>query len=578
MNLFFNILRSRLNYVFFVIYGIITVFSGDLSAHAMDYYVDRSGGSDLNNGGSQAAPWQTITKVNSILLSPGDNVYFKRGEVWEEKLIISSSGIKGSPVTFGAYGTGNNPKIKCSNTFSNWHLIRKNGKIKVWKETIEGVKNSWGACKDGVRIPAYREYRTGKDKKWSAPVNVEEMRDAFFFSPYNSESFYLRNDKGNPGGIEVGVREYGIQLDNQSFVIIDSIDVCGPGGGTRDGSPSGFKLISINNCEYIHIRNLSLSCSNGIGAMISNGSTYCVYENVLSYGHKSTGLYFWEAGEGNKALDCEVYNCGRLSTDFGDKGLIGIFKTPGVEIRSCYVHDNGHNDMTSIDSGISFVASLSGSVKYSHIKNTGGTGIQFASSSDYCEASYNIIDNWGVYGRNIKKWPSNEGIRIGGGGGSSTAKGCRIYNNLFINGGKTAGKYAALRILKRANCGLEVKNNIFHNNIGIYEIFAQSKDNFKEWAFSNNIYYRTKGQAININGEIYDYKKIIGEKPSYYSYDHTQEKGSMAADPKMIYDKKALSPESDCIDAGVYVGLSSDYNGKKVPAGKGVDIGPFEYY
>ena len=39
-----------------------------------------------------------------------------------------------------------------------------------------------------------------------------------------------------------------------------------------------------------------------------------------------------------------------------------------------------------------------------------------------------------------------------------------------------------------------------------------------------------------------------------------------------------LEPASPCIDAGIDVGIQMDYSGKKVPRGKAVDIGAFEFY
>jgi hypothetical protein len=76
---------------------------------AATYYVSITG-SDTNPG-TQAQPWKTIAKVNVSSFSPGDSILFKRGETWSETLIPPSSGSAGSPITFGAYGTGDLPTI-----------------------------------------------------------------------------------------------------------------------------------------------------------------------------------------------------------------------------------------------------------------------------------------------------------------------------------------------------------------------------------------------------------------------------------------------------------------------------------
>jgi hypothetical protein len=83
------------------------------------YYIDATLGSDAA-AGTQAAPWQTVAKVNQTTLNPGDTVYFKRGEVWREKLRLMLAGTESSPITFSAYGTGDLPIISGADVLSSW--------------------------------------------------------------------------------------------------------------------------------------------------------------------------------------------------------------------------------------------------------------------------------------------------------------------------------------------------------------------------------------------------------------------------------------------------------------------------
>jgi hypothetical protein len=52
---------------------------------AATYYVDATNGLDANNGLATAAAWKTIAKVNASRFLPGDQVLFKRGEMWREQ-------------------------------------------------------------------------------------------------------------------------------------------------------------------------------------------------------------------------------------------------------------------------------------------------------------------------------------------------------------------------------------------------------------------------------------------------------------------------------------------------------------
>jgi len=76
------------------------------------YFVDATLGIDANSGRSPSSAWQTISKVNGETFSPGDYILFNRGETWvgeAQSLRLTWSGAPGSPITFGAYGTGAMP-------------------------------------------------------------------------------------------------------------------------------------------------------------------------------------------------------------------------------------------------------------------------------------------------------------------------------------------------------------------------------------------------------------------------------------------------------------------------------------
>jgi hypothetical protein len=81
------------------------------AAHAASYYVDSTSGADSNSGTSSAAPWQSLSKVNSTTFQAGDTINFKRDSVWTGTLQVGYSGTSASPITYQAYGTGAAPQI-----------------------------------------------------------------------------------------------------------------------------------------------------------------------------------------------------------------------------------------------------------------------------------------------------------------------------------------------------------------------------------------------------------------------------------------------------------------------------------
>jgi len=83
---------------------------------AMTYYVDTAS-TGSGDGTSQAtsgvhAAWKDISEITG--LSPGDTVLFRSGGIWQQQLDVAVSGTRDSPITFAAYGSGENPIITAS--------------------------------------------------------------------------------------------------------------------------------------------------------------------------------------------------------------------------------------------------------------------------------------------------------------------------------------------------------------------------------------------------------------------------------------------------------------------------------
>jgi parallel beta-helix repeat protein len=99
-----------------------SVFLVARGAAATTYYVSSASGSDANDGLSEASPWQTLTKVNasSSTLVPGDQVLFKRGEIFRGSMSPSKSGAAGKPITYGGYGVGARPVLSGFTDVGAW--------------------------------------------------------------------------------------------------------------------------------------------------------------------------------------------------------------------------------------------------------------------------------------------------------------------------------------------------------------------------------------------------------------------------------------------------------------------------
>jgi len=92
------------------------------------YYVDQTGGND-GWGGTFAAPWKTLAKVQATIIA-GDEALLKCGETWAEMLTIPASNIR-----IGNYGSGAQPIVTGSDLRNN--CILSDGKNNI---IIDGIK------------------------------------------------------------------------------------------------------------------------------------------------------------------------------------------------------------------------------------------------------------------------------------------------------------------------------------------------------------------------------------------------------------------------------------------------------
>jgi hypothetical protein len=114
-----------------------------LPARATTYFV-AAAGSDANSGTDAAHPWQTISKVNGAAFSAGDSVLFHRGDAWYgTSLVVPFSGSSGSPITFGAYGSGANPILKGSTLLATGSFtLVPNQTVTIFSLTDSGTSST----------------------------------------------------------------------------------------------------------------------------------------------------------------------------------------------------------------------------------------------------------------------------------------------------------------------------------------------------------------------------------------------------------------------------------------------------
>ncbi len=121
-------------------------------SRATTYYV-ASNGSDTNNGLSSGAPFQSLAKVNSLNLLPGDQVLFRSGDTFRGQLNLTQSGTVGNPIVMDAYGTGNLPILSGTVPVTNWSNLGGN----LWQASFPAAGSAvTGLYSNGVALPLGR--------------------------------------------------------------------------------------------------------------------------------------------------------------------------------------------------------------------------------------------------------------------------------------------------------------------------------------------------------------------------------------------------------------------------------------
>ncbi|TXD75454.1 Ig-like domain-containing protein, partial [Algoriphagus ratkowskyi] len=112
-------------------------------SNAATYYFSSTYGDDARSSAqaqNQNSPWKSIQKLNSVFnsLQPGDNIMFRNGDTFHGTLIINKSGTSGAPISFGNYGSGENPVLTGFREIKDWVSLGGN----VYETYIPEVSSS----------------------------------------------------------------------------------------------------------------------------------------------------------------------------------------------------------------------------------------------------------------------------------------------------------------------------------------------------------------------------------------------------------------------------------------------------
>ena len=119
--------------------GIFLIIITSINAGAAIYYFSSTDGDDARTNAqaqNSSTPWKSIEKLNSFFssLQPGDQVLFKKGDVFYGSIVINKSGSTESPIILSSYGSGMKPIITGFTNITSWNKLGNN----LWESPSYG--------------------------------------------------------------------------------------------------------------------------------------------------------------------------------------------------------------------------------------------------------------------------------------------------------------------------------------------------------------------------------------------------------------------------------------------------------
>lgn len=482
---------------------------------APTYYV-KSDGNDGNTGLSDAQAWQTITRVNTALASitAGQNICFRRGDVFYGTLNFPLGGSSGSPVGIGAYGTGANPVITGLTTITGWSSYGGN----IYSKVISCDSAPNVLLIDGIQKAKGRWPNSG----WY--MNTSVSGDTSLTDTVHLDSGVI-NWTGaklvQRKACQYVVDEYVINSHSGSTLSYSGLGTYNPGTGWGYFIEDDLKTLTYNGAWYYNTGTSTLYVYFGddspddhivqlstldYGAIFTTYRHYILFQNIEFNGVNKDGIYIYH-NDHITANSCNFYYCG-LRAIFGDivtylnvnRCTIGYSGNKGVwttgygsnhnTVSYCTVHDTGflgifeyRSSMYTLGgNGITLGQGGNNIYEYNTVYNSAFNGIHLSGSDTVVRN--NLISNFCL-------------LKADGGGiyyGSQDyCTDMQILDNIIINGynptdGAPVGTTQLVRGIYldyNTTGGVEILRNVV-SNIPQHGIFIFANDDV--WIQYNMVY------------------------------------------------------------------------------------------
>ena len=253
---------------------------------ASNYYVNPSSVSNISDGTYQN-PWKTIDDVNAFAKTflPGDSVLFKRGENFNGRMYILSSGTASKPIVFTCYGTGKLPSF--THSISDVIYVQAQeyiiiDSLKIIDNTMDPADHSLLAKISYGIVLDYSPHCIVRNCEITlVGIGIAARQGSDFTTITGNNIYNLRTVRNTVGGID----DYGANamvLGSSDNVVMNNIfrDCWGTSYDfVYDGGAVEFFGSKMNNNRILY--NTAINC-NGF-AEVGGESTGVANNNMVAY-------------------------------------------------------------------------------------------------------------------------------------------------------------------------------------------------------------------------------------------------------------------------------------------------------
>ncbi|GAB3756455.1 PA14 domain-containing protein [Spirosoma pomorum] len=458
------------------------------------------------------SPIQSIAKVNSLSLQPGDQILFQRGNTFRGSVQLNRPGI-----TVDAYGNGNKPILAGSVVVTNWTNLGNN----VWQASCPTCSDQlMGLYRDNTPLPLGRypnldaankgyltvQSHSGRSQltsQQSLPTNWTGGEAVFRPVQWILNRAKITGQSGNTLNLD-GSGTYDVTNNWGYFIQNHPATLDQRGEWYYDPSSKTIRLfdnqsnpneqliaatayaqgIAINNAPNTTIRNLQITQSASTGLLVTNSSNLVISGNDITQSGEDALVI---QGNGSQVLieNNLIDNANNNGVTIGGyqnvtfrRNIvrnIGLFPGRGKSGDGNYV---GFQSATTANTMIE--NNVISNIGYNALNFSSNTTVQRNQISNFCLTK---SDGSGLY-----IWNGNQ----------QGMGNIRLVANFVINGigaseGSPSGSSSAANGIYLDDCttNIEVSNNTVYNNAGL-GIYLHGSSNIR--LTDNTSFNNSEGQ------------------------------------------------------------------------------------